>query len=119
MHNYKNLKIYVRSLELATEVYRLSRRLPREEMFGLVSQMRRAAVSVALNVAEGSGASSSREFARYLDIARRSLYETATCLEICMRLALLPAADCRVLHDEADELAAMVAGFRAQLRAGQ
>src|SRR5262245_28593070 len=89
MHNYRNMRIYERALALVTAVYCLTQRLPREEMFGLVSQFRRAAVSVVLNIAEGSGASSNREFARFLDIARRSVYEINACIEICRRLRLI------------------------------
>ena len=85
VHNFRRMVIYDRALALATEVYVLTRRLPRDEAFGLTSQLRRAAVSVALNRAEGSGASSGREFARFLEIARRSLYEIDAGLQISIR----------------------------------
>src|SRR5262249_41740110 len=102
-------------LLLTVEIYRLSRRLPRDEEFGLRSQLRRAAVSACLNIAEGSGASSNREFARFLDIARRSLYEMSACLQVCVRLDFLDAADCADHVDQADALAAMITRFKAQL----
>src|SRR5262249_31327440 len=86
MHNYRKMKIYERALALTVQVYRLTGTLPREEEFGLRSQLRRAAVSVCLNIAEGSGASSNREFGRFLDIARRSAYELNACFQVCTRL---------------------------------
>jgi four helix bundle protein len=107
--------IYERGLELVTEVYALTRRLPRDEAYGLTSQLRRAAVSVVLNIAEGSGASSAREFERFLEIARRSLYEIDACLEVSVRLCLLSKDDCHAAAVHVDELAAMISGSKAQL----
>ena len=116
IHNFRRMFIYERGLELVTEVYALTRCLPRDEAFGLASQLRRAAVSVVLNIAEGSGASSSREFVRFLEIARRSLYEIDACLAVGVRLCLLADAACRGTAAHADELAAMITGFTSQLR---
>jgi four helix bundle protein len=107
--------IYERALELVTEVYALTRRLPSDEAFGLVSQLRRAAVSVVLNIAEGSGASSSREFGRFLDIARRSLYEVDACLEVGVRLGLLSRGAPQAAARRVNELAAMISGFKSRV----
>jgi len=115
VHNFRRMVIYDRALALAAEVYGLTRRLPRDEAFGLTSQLRRAAVSVALNIAEGSGASSRREFERFLEIARRSLYEIDAGLQISTRLRLLAIEDCRLSAAHTDELAAMITGFKSQL----
>lgn len=107
--------IYDRAVDLAADVYTLTRRLPSEEAFGLTSQLRRAALSVVLNIAEGSGSSSGREFVRFLEIARRSIYEVEAGLEVGVRLALLMDDDCRDVTGRADELAAMISGFRTRL----
>jgi four helix bundle protein len=115
MHNYRNMRIYERAINLVTDVYRLTRRLPLNEMFGLTSQMRRAAVSVVLNIAEGSGASTNREFARFLDIARRSVYEISACLEVCVRMGLIVVSECGDVVAAADSLAAMISRFKSQL----
>ena len=115
VHNFRKLKIYQRAVTLATRVYLITGRLPREEDFGLRSQMRRAAVSVVLNIAEGSGGSSDRELIRFLEMARRSLYELLACAQICIELAALPRSECQALSVDADELAAMVTGFRARI----
>ena len=116
MHNYHKMKIYERAIALAVQVYRLAARLPRNEEFGLRSQMRRAAVSVCLNIAEGSGASSNREFGRFLEIARRSLYEMNACFQICVRLELVQNEQCAGVVNELGELAAMITGFHKQLK---
>jgi len=115
VHNFRRMVIYDRALALAAEVYGLTRRLPPDEAFGLSSQLRRAAVSVALNIAEGSGSSSSREFGRFLEIARRSLYEIEAGLQITTRIRLLASDDCHLTAAHADELAAMITGFKSQL----
>jgi four helix bundle protein len=116
-HNFRNMKIYQRAIGLAVQIYRSTLGLPKSEELGLRSQLRRAAVSVCLNIAEGSGASSNREFRRFLEIARRSLYEIDACLLISEHLGLLKSDDCRVSAREASDLAAMITGFAAQLRA--
>jgi len=116
MHNYRHLRIYTLALALTTEVYALSRRLPPSEEFGLRSQWRRAAVSACLNIAEGSGASTNREFARFLEIARRSLYEVVTCVQLAVQLDLLDGRDCGDVSRHADSLAAMITRFKGQLR---
>ncbi len=115
VHNFRRMLIYKRGLELVTGVYALTRRLPGDEAYGLASQLRRAAVSVVLNIAEGSGASSEREFQRFLEIARRSLYEIDACLEVSASLCLLSKNDCYAMALRVNELAAMVSGFKAQL----
>lgn len=114
-HNFRRMLIYDRALQLATEVYGVTRRLPADEAFGLTSQLRRAVISVVLNIAEGSGASSSREFARFLEIARRSIYEVEAGLEVGGRLKLLTIDDYCEVAAHADELAAMISGFRSRL----
>lgn len=77
---FEDLKIWKRSIALSDSIYDLTRDFPDSEKFGLISQIRRASVSVALNIAEGKGRFSDREFTRFLYIARGSLYEIFTCL---------------------------------------
>lgn len=115
VHNFRRMHIYDRALVLVTEIYRVTRRLPRDEAFGLTSQLRRAGVSVVLNIAEGSGSSSDREFGRFLDIARRSLYEVTACFQVCVRMRLLVENECSQALAQTDELAAMITGFRSRL----
>ena len=80
-HNFRKLKVYQRAIEFTVEIYKLSKIFPKEELYCLTSQIRRAVTSVSLNIAEGSGSSSEKEFKRFLEIALRSDYEVMTCLE--------------------------------------
>lgn len=75
MHNYKELKIWIKTRELVKEIYLITEKFPQEEKFGLTSQIRRAVISISSNIAEGSGKSSDREFNRYLEIAYSSAFE--------------------------------------------
>jgi len=114
-HNFRNLKIYQRSIDFAVEVYKLSRSFPKDEIFGLTNQVRRAVTSISLNIAEGSGNKSVKEFQRFLEIALRSDYEVMTCLEIALRLNYSEKEDSDKLITEADEIAAMIVGFSRSL----
>lgn len=110
-HNFRKLKIYQRAIAFAVEIYRFSNAFPKSELYGLTGQIRRAAISISLNIAEGSGSSSGKEFQRFLDIARRSAYEVMSCLEIAAHLKFCVEKDGERLIAEADEIAAMITGF--------
>lgn len=114
-HNFRNLKIYQRAIEFAVEIYRTSKNFPKDEVYGLTSQIRRAVTSISLNIAEGSGNNSEKEFRRFLEIALRSDYEVMTCLEIALRLNYCKREDFDRLTTEADEIAAMIVGFSKTL----
>ena len=83
--HYQDLIVWQKAMDLVDEVYRLARLLPREEMFSLSDQMRRAAVSIPSNIAEGHGRQTEKEFRQFLAVARGSLYELETQLLIGMR----------------------------------
>jgi four helix bundle protein len=114
-HNFRNLKIYQRAIDFAVEVYKLSRSFPKDEIFGLTNQVRRAVTSISLNIAEGSGNKSEKEFQIFLEIALRSGYEVMTCLEIALRLDYCDKKNYDLLIKEADEIAAMIVGFSKSL----
>jgi len=82
---YKELTVWQKSMDLVDEVYRVGRSFPPEERYGLWSQMTRSAVSVPSNIAEGSGRTTPAEFVHFLSIARGSLYELSTQLDIAVR----------------------------------
>lgn len=90
---YKDLTAWQKSMELVKEIYYLVKKLPKEEMYSLSDQMRRAAVSIPSNIAEGNGRKSLTEYARFLDIARGSEYELETQLQICVMLGYLTEKD--------------------------
>ena len=103
MKTYRDLIVWQKSMELVKEIYRLTKLLPREERYGLVSQMQRAAVSIPSNIAEGYGRVSTYDYIRFLNIARGSKHELETQLEICVMLGYMSgktAADATGLCDE-------------------
>ncbi len=77
-HNFKELKLWKDSMAFAKEIFTVTQSFPSEEKFGMISQMRRCAVSIPSNIAEGSGRTSNREFSRFLDISLGSAYEIET-----------------------------------------
>jgi len=87
--HHRELDVWRTSMALAVDIYTLTKQLPDSERFGLIGQMRRAAVSVPSNIAEGAARGSSAEFARFLMIARGSVAELETQLELAERLDLL------------------------------
>ena len=84
--DYRQLKVWQKALDLTIEIYNIVKYLPREETYALSSQMRRAAVSIPSNIAEGQGRNSDKEFTNFLSISRGSLWELETQIEICERL---------------------------------
>jgi len=86
VQSFRDLHVWQRSIQLTVSIYRLTQRFPREEVYGLSSQMRRSAVSVASNIAEGQGRLTTGEFRQFLGIARGSNFELQTQLEIARAL---------------------------------
>ena len=103
-------------MELATLVYRVAEKLPERERFGLWSQLTRAASSIPLNIAEGRGRQGSREFANHLSIARGSLAELDTILELTVRLGYLQESDLTAIAQLADEVGRMLTTLIKRLR---
>ncbi|WP_421752597.1 four helix bundle protein [Croceimicrobium sp.] len=89
MHRFKNLKVWQKAMELAERVFVLTRDFPEEEKFGLIAQIRRSAVSVPSNIAEGAGRNSNQDFARFLNIANGSINELETQLLLAERLGFV------------------------------
>lgn len=89
VRSYRDLKVWQVGMQLAEDCYRVTRRFPREEMFGMTSQIRRAASSIPANIAEGWGRSGTREYMQFLRVAQGSLKELETHLILCQRVGLL------------------------------
>ena len=90
---YKDFTVWQKSMDLVVEVYKVVKLLPKYETYGLADQMRRAAVSIPSNIAEGQGRNSTVEFIRFLNIARGSRCELDTQLQICVRLEYVKNVD--------------------------
>ncbi|MFV1884707.1 MAG: four helix bundle protein [Balneola sp.] len=106
--NHKKLNVYNSSIDLVSEVYSLTEKFPASENFGLVSQLRRASVSIPSNIAEGSARSSDTERKRFLQIARSSLVEVDTQIEIALKLNYLKESDIGHLTDVSNQVFAML-----------
>jgi four helix bundle protein len=100
INSYKELHVWNRGMELSLAVYRLTAKFPREEIYGLTSQVRRAAVSVPSNIAEGYGRNSRKEYKQFLAIARGSALELQTQMLIALELGYCDKAG----HQEVDDL---------------
>lgn len=108
IQNYRDLIVWQKGMALAKEVYRLSIRFPRDERYGLTSQLRRAALSVPSNIAEGH-ARQGREFCSFLSIARGSLAEVETQLLFSVEVGYLSADELTLAMSLADEIKRMAA----------
>jgi four helix bundle protein len=117
VQNFRNLKVWEKAHTLTLGVYRASKSFPREEMYGLTSQIRRAAVSISSNIAEGSCRRGDAEFARFLQMAAGSASEVEYQLLLARDLELLKTADCERLSDEVIEVKRMLASLMQKLRA--
>jgi four helix bundle protein len=115
MHNFRKLKVYQRSLAFTKAVRAITRRFPRDELFSLTSQFRRAADSIVLNIAEGAGNRSDKEFAKFLDYSIRSGHECFGCIDIAFVNEFISEKAHGSLVKEVDEIVAMLIGFQRTL----
>jgi len=115
-NRYQDLRAWQRAIDLVERVYAITAKLPHEEMFGLRSQMRRCAVSVPSNIAEGQGRATRGEFQQFLGHARGSLYELETQVVVAARLGYVEQLDRDHLLAEARELGRMLNALIASLK---
>ena len=109
---HKRLLAWQKSMELVVLIYDLSKRFPKEETYGLTSQIRRAAVSVPSNISEGAAGRSTEQFKNYLSIAIGSLNEISTQLEIALRVNYLDKLSCNKAQHLVDECLAITYGLK-------
>jgi len=115
MFSFENLEVYKRALEFANLIFKITENWSRDYSFNLTDQLRRAALSVALNITEVS-ARSKAEFKRFLDIARGSCYECVPLIEIATRQNLISEAEREELYAELNEIAMMLNGLKRSLQ---
>jgi four helix bundle protein len=106
--SFRDLDVWQKSMDLVVDVYELTRTFPRSELYGLTDQTRRAASSVPSNIAEGNGRMYRREYAHHVSIARGSISELSTCLEIGRRLDYLSSAAAAPRLQRTDEISRML-----------
>ena len=114
--SYRELIAWQKAMDLVVQVYEMTRTFPREEIYGLTSQLRRAAVSIPSNIAEGQGRRSSKEFVRFLGIAYGSLQETETQIILATRLGYLEAVQEAQVLEQCAEVGKLLNGLTNALR---
>lgn len=112
---FRDLLVWRKSMAMVSEVYRLSKRFPRDELYGLTSQMRRCAVSIPSNVAEGYGRQSTNDYVRFLRMAMGSLYELQTQIEIAANLEYAPSTAAETIHESVREIERMMSSLLKKL----
>lgn len=111
MHNYKNILSWQKSMVLVKDIYTVLKALPTEEKYGLISQIRRCAVSIPSNIAEGSGRGTKKDFKRFLEIAISSSFELETQLLICVDLNYINANEIDLLMKKVIEVQKLIYGL--------
>ena len=112
---YRQLVAWQKSMELVVVVYKATQKFPREELYGLTSQMRCASVSISSNIAEGTGRVSDSDFARFVEFAYGSAMGVVSQAHIAKRQSMLLSEDFQDLYDRAERLARMLSGLRGSL----
>ncbi|WBX75014.1 four helix bundle protein [Tenacibaculum ovolyticum] len=116
MKTFRELIVWQKSMNFVTEVYRISKQFPKEENFGLTSQLRRSAVSIPSNIAEGYGREGLNDYLRFLNIAMASLFELQTQLEISYNLKYISEKEFKKLYDLSREIERMLSSFVRSLK---
>ena len=115
MHNFKELKVWQKGRRFVKDIYVLTKKFPKEELFVLTSQMRRAAISIPSNIAEGSGRGSDKDFARFIDIATGSSYELESQLYVACDLEYFSEEELDSCLDKIQEMQKMLFHFKKHL----
>jgi len=115
MFNFEKLEVWQEAINFADSVYAITRTFPEAERFGLTNQMRRAAVSISSNLAEGSSRASRPDFARFVEIATGSLFEVISQATVSKRQGILSEADYNQLYSACEKQSKMLSGLRKSL----
>ena len=116
MFNFEKLDVWQKAIDFADLVYKQTRSFPNDERFGLTNQMRRAAVSISSNIAEGTSRMSQTDFARFMEIATGSVFEVISQSFVGRRQEFLNEEAFRTLYNAADEIGRMLSGLRRSLK---
>ena len=108
MKGFRNLKVWIKSHQLTLDIYKSTQQFPKEELFGLVSQLRRASTSIPTNIAEGSGRKSEKEFIQFLSIALGSANEVDYLIELSKDLGFISQEVWTQLDQEINEIQTML-----------
>ncbi|MGB3075433.1 MAG: four helix bundle protein [Chitinophagales bacterium] len=115
MNKYQDLIVWQKAMDFAAKIYGLTRKFPAEEKFGLTSQINRAAVSIASNIAEGAGRDSKKEFSQFLSISMGSCFEAETQIMLAKRIGLMKEQEIQPLMELSSEIQRMISGLKKSL----
>lgn len=115
MNNFKGLKVWQKVINLVTKTYTKSQEFPKEELYGLTSQIRRSAVSIPSNIAEGGGRKTDKDFANFLGISLGSAFELETQLIIAKNLNFMNSDDFKILENELHHIQNMIIKLQSTL----
>ena len=116
MSTFRNLLIWQKSMDLVTKIYSSTQQFPKEELFGLTSQIRRSAISIPSNIAEGYGRDSNKEYLRFLNISISSLFEMQTQLEIAKNINYINETDFNKIYEDSREIERMLTSFIKKIK---
>ena len=116
MSDFRKLLIWQKSMALITKIYFSTNKFPKEEVFGLTSQIRRSSISIPSNIAEGSGRESDKDFLRFLNISIGSLFEMQTQLEIAKNITYLKEEEFNNLYEDSREVERMLVSFIKKIK---
>ncbi len=111
VQQYRDLIAWQKAMDLVVEVYRLTEAFPKSEVFSLTNQLRRAAVSIPCNIAEGQGRSTTKDFVHFLHISKGSLQEVETQIELSLRLKYMPETECENISSRTAEVGRILNGL--------
>ena len=114
--SYRDLTVWKKSMDLAEMIYSCTRSFPKEEQYGITSQMRRAGTSIPANIAEGQARNNPGEFRQFLGIAKGSLAELETWIMLCERLVYLDSVSSEKLLNCCEEIQKLLAGLQKSLK---
>jgi len=116
MYNFEKLTVWQKAMDFCELIYKETKEFPKEEMFGLTSQLRRAATSIPLNISEGSACNSKREFKHFLNIALCSQYEIVTIIRLCRKLDFFTSESYIKISNALDEIGKLLHGLINSLK---
>lgn len=119
MQDYKKLKVWEKSHQLCLNIYKLTRHFPDEEKYGLVAQLRRAAVSIPTNIVEGTGRESNKELVRFLNISMGSLVEVEYLIFLVKDLSIINEGQFTEINSNIVEIKKMLSGFIKTVKGNQ
>jgi four helix bundle protein len=115
MHNFKELIVWQKARSIVKDIYLLTKKYPKEELFGLTQQIRRAAVSIPSNIAEGSGRGTNVDFARFLDIANGSACEVETQLYLSLDLEYISQTEFDDVNNKLQDIEKLIFNFKKKI----